>query len=226
MSEDLIAVLERYHASKVDVTRALMLIPAGSEPFFCGVPVRFLEEIIGKGKLMAVMDNYKRRIRVIGKPGDEKGYAITVSDDETGEQILNVKAITVHMEANAVTTAEVTYVAGKDHEQTITLEQPSVDVSAMELNKTLDWYPQAVRDWLSEIGVSAIGEGGINFDTDVFQDGSDGDWIKHRPGDHVTVTTRAGEGFGAIDVSARFKINDKGWIRVEDEKIEPGDESQ
>jgi hypothetical protein len=82
---------------------------------------------------MASIENYRRRIRVIGKPGDVYGYTIKVSDDETDEQIRNVKAITIRIEANAITTAEVTYHDEKNQEQMVTLEHPSVDVAAMEL---------------------------------------------------------------------------------------------
>jgi hypothetical protein len=93
---------------------------------------------------MNIDENYKRRIRIIGKPGETRGYAMSVYDANTGEGITNVTSIMVGLSASGENKAEVTYnehdVQGKmvmrDNdvvEATLAVENPEIDVTAQEV---------------------------------------------------------------------------------------------
>jgi hypothetical protein len=93
-------------------------------------------------------------------------------------------------------------------------DQPSVDVPAMEVTPLPDYLPTAVKDWLKESGFKGTPDH-INFEGEMIEDGSDGDWIKYKQGEHVTVTA-----WERVEIKARFRVVDGNWTRVE-EKIEP-----
>jgi hypothetical protein len=53
---------------------------------------------------------YKRQIRIEGKDdGSPVGYAVTITDSNTGETIEDIKCIDIHMEPKDVILANVTY---------------------------------------------------------------------------------------------------------------------
>lgn len=96
---------------------------------------------------MHIHPHSKRRLRIVGKPGDVRGATISVYDAETGETITNVKAITLHLHVEHVNHAVVTYYEANEEgklradpsgggpiESTITLASPEVDVTACELS--------------------------------------------------------------------------------------------
>lgn len=93
---------------------------------------------------MDITPNYKRRIRIEGKQDDTRGYMLTVHDAQTGEEITNVKAVTLRLHVETVNVAEVVYynnyeqgrrlIDPRSHliEGFATLDNPEVAVTAYE----------------------------------------------------------------------------------------------
>jgi len=91
-----------------------------------------------------VAELYKRKICIEGKPEQPMGYAIRISDADTGEEIPGMFKATVHLNATELNTAELTYyetgdkgsvVVGSDNEpiiHTATVEHPEVSLTAFE----------------------------------------------------------------------------------------------
>lgn len=93
---------------------------------------------------MNLDQNYNRRVRIIGKPGDVRPYNITVQDIETGEDINNVFRATIFLDAQELSVAQLSYwetneagnlLVGDDDkviEHTITTQNPEVDITVLE----------------------------------------------------------------------------------------------
>lgn len=96
---------------------------------------------------MTVPMHPSRRLRIVGKPGDTKGYMLQVHDADSGEAINNIHHIDLTLDAKEKITANVTYymvnasgqtlVAYQDaepvpDERTVTTEVVEIDVTAIE----------------------------------------------------------------------------------------------
>lgn len=70
------------------------------------------------------------RLRIVGKLDDARGYNVQVHDADTGEQVTNIARIVLTLDPVQVNYADVTYYAGKDEVQSVTLKDAEVDVIA------------------------------------------------------------------------------------------------
>lgn len=95
---------------------------------------------------MLLNENYKRRVRIIGKPDNILGLGIEVRDVETDEMIENVYRAEILLEATEVNAVRLHYyegdpttgrlVTGEDGEpikRTATTFNPEIDVTALEV---------------------------------------------------------------------------------------------
>ncbi len=93
---------------------------------------------------MNIDPNYKRRIRIVGKPGETRGYALNVYDAETGEAITNVTRIELLLNVKEQNEARVTYyehngkgiTIGEDGNpitRTVVTPDPELDLTAWEV---------------------------------------------------------------------------------------------
>lgn len=87
----------------------------------------------------------QRRLRIVGKLDDIRGYMITVYDADTGETIKHIYRIVITLDVNQRNTAQVSYhesapdskllLAGDDGapiKNTVTIENGDIDVTAIE----------------------------------------------------------------------------------------------
>lgn len=96
---------------------------------------------------MSVPMHASRRLRIVCKPGDTRGYMLEVFDHDSGESISNIHHIDLTLDARKEITANVTYymtdtsgktlVAYQDAEpvpieQTDTVEVVEIDLTAIE----------------------------------------------------------------------------------------------
>lgn len=89
--------------------------------------------------------NYKRRIRIIGKPNELEGYKVDVQDAETGESIPNVARAVIVLRSTEINVAILTMfredpnthrirlVDDDVKEDLIRADLPEIDVTALEL---------------------------------------------------------------------------------------------
>ncbi len=89
------------------------------------------------------MDN-KRRVRIQGKPGETKGYMMTVHDIDTGEMIQEVHTVIVVLRANQENTAVIN--------GTTQIDDFELDVTAyveqeIEPKSQLAQVIEAVKEW-------------------------------------------------------------------------------
>ena len=93
---------------------------------------------------MNIDPNYKRRIRIVGKLGETRGYALNVYDAETGEAITNVTRIELLLNVKERNEARVTYyelngkgiTIGEDGSPiigTVVTPDPELDLTAWEV---------------------------------------------------------------------------------------------
>lgn len=95
---------------------------------------------------MMINEHYNRRIRVVGKPGETHGSMLTIRDIETDALIENVCEVEITLGATHKNWAKLIYykadeTTGKllsdEHrepiEQTITVDNPEIDVTAFEV---------------------------------------------------------------------------------------------
>ena len=96
---------------------------------------------------MNIDPSYDRPLRIISKPGDRVGFRVYLFDAQSEEQINNVKAATIHLDATGVNEVELTYyeknehdtiITGLDHEPimgkiTVKSDKHEVDLSVWEI---------------------------------------------------------------------------------------------
>lgn len=115
---------------------------------------------------------YMRPIRIECKPGSLAGVCVAITDRDTGELIPHVVRATIHLDATAINTAELTYYEAdaqgklivKDDElvaRTVTVEHPQVDITAMERRRAsigsykcgYRWESASLRKAFLSIGI-------------------------------------------------------------------------
>lgn len=92
---------------------------------------------------MYITPDFKRRIHIMGKPDDVRGYMLKVYDTETSEEILNIACIELLLDVREQNVAKITYyeydeqgkpVFGYDGpHSTVTVDNPSLNLTAREL---------------------------------------------------------------------------------------------
>ena len=92
---------------------------------------------------------YKRRVRIEGKPDEMHGYKLTIHDIETGKQIMNVMGVAIYLSPGEMNVADLTYVRTNakgrlehdpDHSfepiiETVRVDNPEIAISAYEREK-------------------------------------------------------------------------------------------
>ena len=92
---------------------------------------------------MHLHEQFKRRVRIVGKPDDTEGWSIHIIDVETGEEIRQVKKAVITLLAGELNMVELTYYEADEtdriivldeklSEKHITLHFPEIDVTAFE----------------------------------------------------------------------------------------------
>lgn len=89
---------------------------------------------------MDIDESYNKRVRIIGKPGETKGFMMEVQDYETGENINNIYRVAIVLDPNRMNSAELQYydktsghlIKGENGpiSKTLTVADPEVDVTA------------------------------------------------------------------------------------------------
>jgi hypothetical protein len=75
----------------------------------------------------------ERKLRIINKRIDDtRGFMTQVYDADTGEEIWNIHHIDLHLNANKMNTADVTYYVNGVIEQNTTVEVVDIEVTAIE----------------------------------------------------------------------------------------------
>ena len=98
---------------------------------------------------MIIDQQYKRRIRIEGKPDEMHGYKLTIHDIETGKQIMNVMGVAIYLSPGEINVADLTYVRTNakgrlEHDpdyafesivETVRIDNPEIVISVYEREK-------------------------------------------------------------------------------------------
>lgn len=91
---------------------------------------------------MDIDESYNKRVRIIGKPGETKGFMMEVQDYETGAIINNIYRVAIVLDPNRMNSADLQYyvtdkasghlIKGENGpvSNTLTIADPEVDITA------------------------------------------------------------------------------------------------
>jgi hypothetical protein len=83
---------------------------------------------------MYITPQFKRRIHIVGKPDDVRGYMLNVYDTESSKEILNITRIELILDVNKQNVAKITYYKrGELIQSTVTVDNPSLNLTAWGL---------------------------------------------------------------------------------------------
>lgn len=94
-------------------------------------------------EVVKIDKNFKRRIRIVGKPGEVRGLGVEVQDADTGEVIDDIFRAIVRLDASSINTVVLSYydspvrkseTSDRPVVNTITATNPEMDVTACEVD--------------------------------------------------------------------------------------------